>query len=241
MQVRSFLFSLRTNAEKILYNKLMDYTPTPSVQTPPALIPSPMPVTPKQRMHPVAIAGIFVTMLLAGYGVHAYFTESWPFTPAGKPVASESPSPMANPMAGWETYANTQYGFEVKYPADVYPDISGSQGYGTVFSADDSRAETYGGLTVSIIDQPLDTAHTWSGLYGGNTYPLSPLDTKSGTWYAYRIEHGGNGNCYTRAAQRTVDGKTLEIRLDGNCGSGTTSSEIDARLIAILNTFSFMQ
>ncbi len=123
---------------KILNSKFMDLLqPDTNIQN------NPIPAEPrKSRKIWFVYLGIAIVVLLAAsaYGAYYYWHKSQPKActqeakqcPDGSyvgrtgpnceftacPSASPSPSVVADATAGWQTYRNEEYGFEVKYPND---------------------------------------------------------------------------------------------------------------------------
>lgn len=108
----------------------VQFTPT---EAPGQYAPQHMPPT---RSHgPVIVAVVIGILILAG-AVFAYtkLANKSAETPSPTPTASVSASVTPNPTAGWKTYTNTQYGFQLTL-TDAWNDYkvfssSGSQGVG---------------------------------------------------------------------------------------------------------------
>lgn len=65
---------------------------------------------------------IVVGVLVAGYFVLAKYQDMWPFEVVIAPTPSVSATP--DEMAGWKTYRNDIYGYEIKYPNNWYVDTT---------------------------------------------------------------------------------------------------------------------
>lgn len=100
--------------------------PTPAPMTAPPMTPS----TPASSKRWLRISLIAVVVLAgAAYG----WMKLNPATPVAELTRTPSASVTAtpDPTAGWKTYTNTQYGFEVKYPAD-WKEIVGTASQATL-------------------------------------------------------------------------------------------------------------
>jgi len=119
---------------------------------------SPVVVVPPTGGHKVFVSSVVAMLLLAGvYGAYAKMSGVWPFASTPEPTAAVSPSPSetvsptADPLAGWKTYTNTEYGFEVKYPAQGGVEGEVKIGSKIVFFPDVNNKQIGGGIwTISI-------------------------------------------------------------------------------------------
>ena len=96
-------------------------TPQPfqAPYTPPVTsAPVPLP-TPPAGSHTGLLIGILAAVVVLAAAAY-YFVVLKPggvAVVAPSPSVSVSPSPSINPTAGWKTYTNTQYGFEISLPS----------------------------------------------------------------------------------------------------------------------------
>jgi len=92
--------------------------PFPASATSPVI--SPVPEAPKKSNKKLfLIVGIIILVLvLVAGGIGAYFLMKGQseVSPTPTPVATIVPTASPNPIADWETYTNTKYGFSIRYP-----------------------------------------------------------------------------------------------------------------------------
>lgn len=93
--------------------------------------PSPPPVfnieKPKPKFSVFIIIVIILFLLITGGAAGFYFVKqksSNPVVTTTPTPTVSNPSPVPDPTADWKTYANTQLGFSVRYPADILVDAN---------------------------------------------------------------------------------------------------------------------
>lgn len=98
-------------------NPLQQPVQPPIAPTPPQ--PPILPYTPKSQNTSLFLIGII--LLLASLGSFGIFAYQNYFTQKPLPTVSPTP-PTSTPdeTANWKTYTNSQAGFSIKYPADVF-------------------------------------------------------------------------------------------------------------------------
>src|SRR3989344_447337 len=83
--------------------------------TTPAPVISPVPV--QQSANHIRwwlIGAIFIAALFAGFEAYYFINKSIPEAV----IPAFTPRPTVDPTAGWKTYWNRQYGFEIRYPSE---------------------------------------------------------------------------------------------------------------------------
>lgn len=102
----------------ITYNKCNN--PSMEMQTQPGE-PITNPVAPHRNF--LLLGALVIIAALLGSGVTYLALQSKTQQPQPTPVAQTqpSPTPTPDPTANWQTYANTQYGFSIKYPSSWKP------------------------------------------------------------------------------------------------------------------------
>ncbi len=86
------------------------------------------------------IVAIVLAVILAGAGGVYYFKQ--------QQVKQVSKTNVANEIANWKTYTNTQYGFEIKYPKNCLPSVTDISEGTMVFGPILIRPEKVGNLAL---------------------------------------------------------------------------------------------
>lgn len=138
--------------------------PTPPIQPAPVMPPAP------KKVSGILIAGLillFISVLaLVGY----YFFQTSQLkvnvsTPTPLAVASLSPIATINPTADWQTYINTKYAYQLKYPTDwLVQAMGGTQQVSQISeanfraTADETPAES--GFKIAVTPDPKNLSLT---------------------------------------------------------------------------------
>lgn len=82
-----------------------------------------MPEKSRQKTFTPKFIALLVLLLVLGLGAAAGVWY-WQISQVPASVALPVHTEKKDPMAGWKTYTDTQYGFEIKYPADWKTELS---------------------------------------------------------------------------------------------------------------------
>jgi len=161
-------------------------------------------------------------------------------TPTPTKTATPTPSPAANPTADWRVYANTQYGFEAKYPSNWYLEKRGD--FDIVSNYEDSSQYDLGSVpadleSIFITKQDVSTNETYDSLKKsfGNLV----------AWNKFISQYNVEGRLYTTYSNdHPVGNHTGAVILDSKghkitFSLGTSSEDIKDLLTQILSTFKF--
>ncbi len=145
-------------------------------------------------------------------------------------------------VSNWKTYTNTQYGFEFRYPGDIFQSVLNEnkelKNPSGVQLVDISG--NFNNIFISIYSSPLDPSENIDGS------PLKSLDSKKlGGKDAFGYSYGDAGCLQYRVKSSYNDSQSIEMTFLSCSGADWTSGDVlvvndDQKLLdLILSTFKF--
>ena len=156
----------------------------------------PEPIPPPKKINKMLI-GLLVLIIIAG-------VASWIFLFTKPQIKSDSQlvttATTTDQFKDWKTYTNAEYGFEFKYPKDIYVELTPTKVVSIIHLEDRGRDnDTHSGIWIYTKNNPENLNPTaWADKYGddkGSTIKLERTETTIGSLRALEI-YGSEGILY---------------------------------------------
>lgn len=188
----------------------------------------------RQGFSPILAVVIVGLVLVAAVGLVVYLQTSEPAQPE---QATGIPSQNQDMTAGWQTYTNTEYGFEFKYPKEWTLESPNSETINLYRYIENPDERQYDGMVYLRVFDPYISANEPAG-DRPNIVSLEERKINNITFSREIISFGTGTNLSYRTVQDDF-GIQVDVYSYVN-GSTGTGDEFDDLLDQIISTFKFI-